>query len=187
MPGKDGTNGTDGTNCLPGAPGEVVLTRVRSTGLTTSVTATIAADTLACASIDCPDPAHGAPVALTGGNWTQAASQLNLFFGQISLTPPNSSSCTYVNSGSGGIIGPGLMEGKIDDAATGDALATFTASASSTPTATTVPLTVTALFEPGSVVNHALVVKIADNCGFGGAGGGHFTLNSFALDPVGIS
>jgi hypothetical protein len=49
---------------------------------------------------------------------------------------------------------------------------------------------VSTLFEPGRAVNHALIVKIADNCGAGGgaaAGGGHFTLTSLSLDPIGIS
>jgi hypothetical protein len=145
---------------------------------------------LGCIGPPCPDPAHGAPVALAGGAWTQAANQLDQFFGQISVTPPNSSSCAYYNT-SFGTIAPGLMLGEIDDAATGGALANFGgASASSTPVATTTPLTVTALFEPGNAVNHALIVRIADNCGAGGngaVGGGHFTLNGFALDPVGVS
>jgi hypothetical protein len=169
------------------APGSIVLTRVRSTGPTVSASATISLMSL-CHGL-CPDSAHGAPVGLTGGAWTQTTHQLNEFVGQISVTPPNSSSCTYYDTLFGATL-PGVMEGEIEDAVTGARLATFSGAASSTPAAMTVPLTVTALFEPGRRVKHALIVKLADNCGAGGngaVGGGHFTLGSFALDPVGVS
>jgi hypothetical protein len=190
--GINGVNGVKGKNGLNGAPGAIVLTRVRSTQAVSSLTATTASPNPNYCEFSsmCADPANGAPVALTGGAWTQASNQLNQFVGQISVTPPNSSSGTYYNTFFGTTL-PGVMVGEIDDAATGSALATFTAApASATPTAATTPLTVATLFEPGAVVNHALIVKIADNCGTGGNGavaGGHFTLNSLALDPVGIS
>jgi hypothetical protein len=188
--GPAGLTGASGAPGAPGAPGTVVLTRVRATGPTTSATVTMNSTQqgTSCLFAPCPDSANGAVVALTANNWTQAANQINQFFGQITVTPPNSSMCTYYN---GSLTNPGLMVGEIDDAATGKALAYFGGgSPSSAPSATTLPLTVISLLEPGSTVAHALIVKIADNCGAGGdgaVGGGHFTLNSFALDPVGIS
>jgi hypothetical protein len=190
VPGIPGKNGTNGTNGAPGAPGEVVLTRVRSTGAATSVTVTTnTTPPLGCLFAPCPDSAHGTVVALTANNWVQAANQINQFFGQITVTPPAHTTCTYYN---GSLTQLGLMVGEIDDSATGSPIAYFvaTASQSLTPAPVTTPLVVNTLFEPGSTINHALIVKVADNCGAGGngaVGGGHFTLNSFALDPMGIS
>jgi hypothetical protein len=135
-------------------------------------------------------PLSGAVVTVTGNEWQQQANQLNQFFGSIQVTPPNLSPCTFTPSGIPATE-PGEMEGVIEDAATGTAIATFSGPlAFVSPAAVSLPVDVAALLEPASVINHALIVKIADNCGTGGGsavGGGHFAVASFGLDAVGIS
>ena len=41
------------------------------------------------------------------------------------------------------------------------------------------------LFEPGTATSHTLTAQVADDCGAnGGAGGGHFTIQSISVDVL---
>jgi hypothetical protein len=191
----NGLNGQNGSPGAPGSPGSVVLTRARATGATQSSTATSTTGTAGCIYFTpnvCPDSSHGAVVPLSGGSWTQPANQVDQFFGQVAYTPPAAGTCTFMASlGGPSSTYQGLLAGEVDDAASGTPIATFsgfqTGGGGGGPQ-TTGTLSAPSLFEPGSSLGHALTVKIADNCGAnGGTGTSHYTLNSFALDPVGVS
>lgn len=181
--------GQPGRNGVTGPAGTVVLTRSRSTAATQSITVIGGAG---CFTVsNCPDPSHGAPVPLTGAGWSQSANQINEFFFKVVVSAPPSSRCGVMSGiPPTGFSGPGTLLGQIDDSATATPLGTFIATAGSTSTVTqvTVPVVSSSQFEPGTRLNHALTVRIADNCGAnGGASGGHFTLERFAMDAVGIS
>jgi hypothetical protein len=43
------------------------------------------------------------------------------------------------------------------------------------------------LFEPGKALSHTLTAQVSDNCGTqGGNSGGHFRIDSIAIDVVGL-
>ena len=191
----NGQNGQNGAPGAPGGPGSTVITRVRLTGPVQTTSHTSASCDPNNSQFACsPDASQGSALPLAGNSWTQAANQINQFFGQVVVTAPDAGTCTAVSKFASNppSTTPGSMSGEIDDPTSATPLATFSypgfAYFAASAGTHTVVLAVPTIFEPGSAASHSLTVKVADNCGSGGgAATEHYIVNSFALDPVGIS
>jgi alkyl sulfatase BDS1-like metallo-beta-lactamase superfamily hydrolase len=106
-------------------------------------------------------------VPLSGASWTQAAGELNLIVGSVTLTSP--SACT-------GSFGNTLVI-NVDGTTTTFALAP------STPASTTmtVPVAVAGLMEPTASTSHTLSAALANSCTKSGE---DFTVTNVKLDVV---
>jgi hypothetical protein len=112
---------------------------------------------------------HGAStsVPLSGTSWTQAAGELDLVVGSVTLSTP--SACT-------GSVGNALIV-SVDGAATTFALAP-TSPASST---VTVPIAVAGIMEPAAPTSHTLSAALANSCTQSGQ---DFSVTSVKIDVV---
>jgi hypothetical protein len=112
---------------------------------------------------------HGATtsVPLTGGSWTQAAGDLDLVVGSVTLQTP--SACT-------GSFGNALVI-NVDGTATTFALAP------TTPPSTTVtlPIAVAGIMEPAASTAHTVSAALDNTCTKSGE---DFTVNDVKLDVV---
>jgi hypothetical protein len=115
---------------------------------------------------------HGAStsVPLSGGSWTQAASDLDLVVGSVTLQTP--ATCT-------GSFGNALVI-NVDGNATTFAIAP-TAPASST---VTMPIAVAGIMEPGASASHSVSASLANSCTKAGE---DYTVSNVKLDVVKFS
>jgi hypothetical protein len=115
---------------------------------------------------------HGAStgVPLSGASWTQAAGELDLLVGSVTLQTP--ATCT-------GSLGNALVV-NVDGTATTFALAP-TAPASST---VTVPIVVAGIMEPTASASHTITTSLANSCTKAGE---DFTVSAVKLDVVKFS
>jgi hypothetical protein len=115
---------------------------------------------------------HGAStdVPLSSNSWTQAAGELDLVVGSVTMQSP--STCT-------GSIGNALVI-SVDGTATTFALG------SATPASTTftVPVMVAGIMEPTASTSHTVTAAFANSCTKGGE---DFTVGNVALDIVTFS
>jgi hypothetical protein len=152
-PGVNGAAGLIGATGATGATGAngsaSIVMRARDTGTVTAP--------------------HGAStdVPLSGGSWTQAASDVNLITGSVRLRIP--SACT-------GSFGNGLIV-SVDGIPNTFALAP-TAPASST---VTIPFVVSELMEPGGSAAHTMTAKLANSCTKSGE---DYTASNVKVDVV---
>jgi hypothetical protein len=115
---------------------------------------------------------HGArtSVPLSGASWTQAAGDLDLVVGSVTLQTP--STCT-------GSFGNALVI-SVDGTATTFAFAP-TAPASST---VTLPVAVAGIMEPGASTSHSISAALANSCTKSGE---DYTVNNVKLDVLKFS
>jgi hypothetical protein len=189
-PGTEGEAGTEGNagsegKVGPSGPGTVVA-RVRTLGpVATSTT----------------DPQQSPSFVndpVSEGKWTQSASELDQLDGEVVATAPSRATCSLNGGGQGGAAYV-LLDGNI----VGLAIVPVEKSARSEVHApiqwgrgysaslfafSLASRAADALLEPGADTPHTLSVEIADNCGADGLGnkGGHFTIDSVAIDVVGV-
>jgi hypothetical protein len=165
--GKDGAKGDTGP---PGPPGtdatggsggsSSVVNRSRSSGPVTPT-------------------AHGTQelVPLTGNTWTQAADELDQFFGTANITVP--ANCRTPPD-PGGNDRPGSATVQILLSRNGGT-PTVVGQANSGISNVPVVFSLAHLFEPGSDETHTFTARFSDAC----ATGDHATLNSLKLDVIG--
>jgi FtsP/CotA-like multicopper oxidase with cupredoxin domain len=115
---------------------------------------------------------HGAStsVPLSGASWTQAAGDLDLVVGSVTLQTP--ATCT-------GSFGNALVI-NVDGNATTFAIAP-TAPASST---VTMPIAVAGIMEPGASASHSVTASLANSCTKAGE---DYTVSNVKLDVVKFS
>jgi hypothetical protein len=99
---------------------------------------------------------------LNGGSWTQAATETDLFLGQVTATTP--ASCGY------GLVTVTVMLG----AAATQSEADFVAA----PGTSTQPFSLSYAFEPGAATARAVSLSVQNGCG----PGQDVTVDSAALD-----
>jgi hypothetical protein len=104
--------------------------------------------------------------SLNGGSWTQAATETDLFFGQVTVTMP--ASCGY------GLVTVTVMLGA---AATQAAADFFAISGISTQ-----PFSLSYAFEPGAATARAVSLRVQNGCG----SGQDVTVDSAALDVAAL-
>jgi hypothetical protein len=109
-------------------------------------------------------------VPLSSNSWTQAAGELDLVVGSVTMQSP--ASCT-------GSIGNALVI-SVDGTATTFAFAATTPASSTF----TVPVVVAGLMEPTASTSHTVTASLANSCTKGGE---DFTVNNVALDVVKFS
>jgi hypothetical protein len=153
---KVGPRGLQGPRGLPGHNGTTIVARARSTGPVTAATTPQS------------DP-------LTGGTWTQGATQLDTFAGQATVQEPAASDCAGQ--------GFNTMSGTVS--MNGTPVGSFSALSFSGGAQTiTTPISFTgSVFEPGTATQRSLTVTVSDNC----TGSAHFVLQSVAIDVEGAS
>jgi hypothetical protein len=151
--GPAGPTGVAGPAGAAGAPGNGAV-QIRATG---------------SGSVSAP---HGAStsVPLSGGSWTQAAGDLDLVVGSVTLQTP--ATCT-------GSFGNALVI-NVDGNATTFAIAP-TAPASST---VTMPIAVAGIMEPGASASHSVTASLANSCTKAGE---DYTVSNVKLDVVKFS
>jgi hypothetical protein len=151
--GPAGPTGVAGPAGAAGAPGNGAV-QIRATG---------------SGSVSAP---HGAStsVPLSGGSWTQAAGDLDLVVGSVTLQTP--ATCT-------GSFGNALVI-NVDGNATTFAIAP-TAPASST---VTMPIAVAGIMEPGASASHSVTASLANSCTKAGE---DTTVSNVKLDVVKFS
>ncbi|MCW2963292.1 MAG: collagen-like protein [Actinomycetia bacterium] len=112
---------------------------------------------------------HGAStsVPLSGASWTQAAGDLDLVVGSVTLQTP--SACT-------GSFGNALVI-NVDGTATTFALAPTTPAS----TSVTLPIAVAGIMEPGASTSRTVSAALANNCTKSGE---DFTVSNVKLDVV---
>jgi hypothetical protein len=112
---------------------------------------------------------HGAStsVPLSGASWTQAAGDLDLVVGSVTLQTP--SACT-------GSFGNALVI-NVDGKATTFGLAPTTPASSSV----TLPISVAGIMEPAASTSHTITAALANACTKSGE---DFTVNNVKLDVV---
>jgi hypothetical protein len=172
--GPRGETGPAGEAGEAGESGTTVVARARSAAPLTTATTTNPAGEYAFT----PDP-------LTEATWTQDAGEVNELVGQVTEKVPPTSECTEAG---GAVPAKGDVEVFLD----GKVVAR--AAPSSAATAKTVSAELdffetggTFLFEPTVNTAHTFTAKIGDGCGInGGAGGGHFTIESIKVDVLGV-
>jgi len=157
--------GAEGKPGPPGANGTAVVARIRSTE---AVTTTTEPSTIT--------------IPATGGSWNQQAEEINQFVLRTNVSAPREAECTEQSYPAGA-----WLEIILDGESIG---ALYIDGSGVTPQPLTEVLTslsLPTLFEPGKAVTHNLILKAYDACGsLGGHGGGHFTINSVAIDVEGI-
>jgi hypothetical protein len=103
---------------------------------------------------------------LSGGSWTQAATETDLFFGQVTLTMP--ASCGY------GLVTVTVMLGAVPTRAEADF---FTVSGTSTQ-----PFSLSYAFEPGAATARTASLRVQNGCG----SGQDLTVDSASLDVAAL-
>jgi hypothetical protein len=104
--------------------------------------------------------------SLNGGSWTQAATETDLFFGQVTVTMP--ASCGY------GLVTVTVMLGAVPTQAAADFV-----SVSGTSTQ---PFSLSYAFEPGAATARAASLRVQNGCG----SGQDLTVDSAALDVAAL-
>jgi hypothetical protein len=104
--------------------------------------------------------------SLNGGSWTQAATETDLFFGQVTVTMP--ASCGY------GLVTVTVMLGSVATRAEADFVAVSGAS--------TQPFSLSYAFEPGVATARSASLSVQNGCG----PGQDVTVDSGALDVAGL-
>ncbi len=189
-PGTPGATGAPGPKGEPGAAGEAIVARIRTTG------------PLVTTSTD-PNTPTFVTDPVTGGDWTQPASQLDHVVARADVTTPAQASCSVM---SGGFEEPGqvVIFMLLDGETVGIAETGTTASSrriglefewgselrtSSVPvfqSFTRPQLEPGWLPEPGTETHHTLLLKTADSCGTNaGHIGANFTIHSVSVDVTG--
>lgn len=151
--GLDGTNGTNGTNGAAGPAGRDGTTIVARARGTTEITTTGDAQL----------------VPVTGGNWTQAATELNQFVGEVTYDPPSMADC-----GNAGPLGVSVL-------VNGSPIGFISASPGPQDNVTR-QWTFDSLFEPGADSARVLTVSASDGC----SGPGHFKIKSVKIDVISL-
>jgi hypothetical protein len=143
------------------------------------------------------------PIALSGGMWTQGATELEQLLGQVRFSVPARSDCDTMP---GGFENPALatVRIKLDGQPIGTAFAATNGAAHTETTdvqwGTVASYTggpiippvangtsITSIFEPGSDTSRGLTADVGDTCGVsGGAATAHFTVESVLVDVVGV-
>jgi hypothetical protein len=211
-PGAPGLNGTPGAPGTPGEPGPTGATGATGAGATgptgatgpgagaTGATGEKGATGAAGTGASVVDRARSvgpvttvtepgeAAVSLSGAMWTQGAEELNEFVpGQITVTTPNELTCLH-KFASGSVTVNIFFDGS--RVATASFSTHGTEERTETrhlPEFTNPEGPFKWLYEPGKATSHTLTAMAKDNCGTeGGAGGGHFTINSVSIDVIGI-
>jgi hypothetical protein len=115
---------------------------------------------------------HGAStsVPLSGGSWTQAANDLDLVVGSVTLQTP--ATCT-------GSFGNALIV-NVDGNATTFAIAPTTPASSTV----TMPIAVSGVMEPGASTSHSVTASLANSCTKAGE---DYTVSNVKLDVVKFS
>jgi hypothetical protein len=150
--GVNGGTGSSGPAGPPGANGNAsIVARARDAG---SVTAPSGAST---------------SVPLSGGTWTQGASDLDLITGSMQLGIP--SSCT-------GSFGNALVVSV-------DGVANTFASAPTSPASTsvTIPFVTSEVMEPGTSTQHTITATLGNSCTKSGE---DYTISNVKIDVVGF-
>jgi hypothetical protein len=104
--------------------------------------------------------------ALNGGSWTQAATEIDLFFGQVTVTMP--ANCGY------GLVTVTVMLGAVPTQAAADFV-----SVSGTSTQ---PFPLSYAFEPGVSTARAVSLSVQNGCGSGQS----VTVDSAAVDVAAL-
>src|SRR5262249_9905690 len=116
-------------------------------------------------------------VPLTGETtWTQNADELIRVVVQVNATTPSSSACE-----GGAVFGSGLVRIREDGVEVASVF--VPASPGKEETVTRTSEQPSFQFEPGKGTLHTLTAKASDSCE---KGGGHFTINSVAIDVIGV-
>jgi hypothetical protein len=149
--------------------------------------------------------------SLSGGQWMQEPSQSVQFLGEVTITAPSESTCSNKElfnipgeqGGSGGVavLLDGVEAGVANAKATAAPRTTtvgilwegnsgYPINGGSTSTAVEPQIGPSRwLFETGKERTRTFTAQVADNCGAspkGGHGGGHFTIDSVAIDVIGL-
>ena len=152
--GATGPQGPTGATGAPGSPGPSVVTRATFTG---------------------DQPAGAAAlVTMANGTWTQAANEIDQFFGRVTIDNPSTAQC-----------GPNHLA-TLDVRVGAARFLLLTLDSDDYPSAGTaqyeIPATQRrAFFEPGTDTPRALTVSWKDDCT-----GTHFRLRNAQVDVVGI-
>lgn len=171
--GPEGKQGPEGKEGKEGRPGPVVVTRVRSVS-----------------AFEPPSGTEGAD-PLSGATWTQGTDELDeLPLGQVSVTVPSTSKCTdgeypYVNVA----IVMETTEGEAGNARRLWELTTQARGIGSNQTGTIVQSVEPSpqwLLEPAVTASHTVTVKAAQYCDGGEVPPEQTTVNSVALDVIGV-
>jgi hypothetical protein len=104
--------------------------------------------------------------SLNGGSWTQAATETDLFFGQVTVTIP--ASCPY------GLVTVTVMLGAVASQSETEFFAGFGTS--------TQPFSISYAFEPGVATARAVSLNVQNGCG----PGQDVTVDSAALDVAAL-
>jgi hypothetical protein len=104
--------------------------------------------------------------SLSDGSWTQAATETDLFFGQVTVTMP--ASCGY------GLVTVTVMLGAVATQSEADFVAVSGTS--------TQPFLLSYAFEPGAATARAVSLRVQNGCG----SGHDVTVDSAALDAASL-
>jgi hypothetical protein len=139
LTGADGTSGAKGPAGAPGATGQAGANGNGSIVVRSQGTGTVNA-------------AHGAAtdIPLSTGTWTQAANELNLITGAVTIKTPGACTGAFGNSVVVSVDGTPQTIGIVP-----------TAPASAN---VTVPIAVGELMEPGASTSHQITAKLANTC-----------------------
>ena len=147
-----------------GTGGSAVVARIRSTGAQATT-----------------ESAANYPV--TGGSWTQAADEIDTLHGVVDITVPSFVDCALYSQVIGQNIPPG--SGSIGVYVDGNLVGSY--ATDSDGVNGKYPITFSELFEPGSSTSHTVTAQIQDNCEAPTLQDlQHFTINSLAIDVVGV-
>jgi hypothetical protein len=126
-------------------------------------------------------PTGGTTVPLSGATWTQNADELNRVVVRASITTTLSAMCTK------GYFEPEGL-GQVSIREDGREITRVGVQPSAATVQTVIPQNESQFqFEPGKATVHTLTATAIDGCGaLGGKGGGHFKINSVAIDVIGI-
>ena len=145
---KNGPRGVPGMPGPQGPPGASVIVRARNS-----------------TPLVVPGGTTGT-YSLNGGSWTQAATEIDLFFGQVTVTMPGS--CGY------GLVTVTVMLGAV---AAHSQAQFFAGSGTSTQ-----PFMLSYAFEPGAPTARAVSLSVLNGCG----AGQNVTVDSAALDVAAL-
>jgi hypothetical protein len=167
--GEKGATGNEGPSGKPGEPGPPgvsetsIVARARSVGAVSSATETMTGD------------------PLTGGTWTQAASELDQVVLQLKVTVPPEAECTHKVGG-----GFAYPQGHATIQVNGKQQTEIDLAASQSEQTETIEGS-SWLFEPGKETSQTLTAEATDECGAGGGNsGGHFKIDSISIDVLGV-
>jgi hypothetical protein len=123
---------------------------------------------------------------LNGAAWTQHIEELNGLVGQINVTAPTQAECGLGDQKGGQGPGTLLVELLLDGSRVG-VYGWVANGQTETRALQSALIGFGWIFEPAAIQSHTLTVRLQDDCGInGGNSGSHFTVNSVAVDVVGL-